>query len=545
MLLSLLRRLAAILALATLAPSLVGDTAEALYRKGVRAQRQGRHVEAYLLYSRARALKPAEPKYARAFRGVRRGAAQLLAAAGEYRTALELAPDSWEFARLVGEPREPAPVPQVTIRAEPRYKEPVRLRFAGHSAGFRFRSSLREAYEEVAVEFGVRVLFDDEFDGDHRIRADLDECGLRCALRALGDLGRSAAVAVDTDQILVIPDTPQKRSQLEPTVFATVPLDSGLAPETVAEVVQVVQQILDLKQFQASGPGGVLLVRDSVAKAALAQTLAENLLHLPASAQIEVQLISVSNGSLVRAGIVPPTRFPVTNLSTLLGAVPSPSAGAERLIGLGGGETVLGVAVGDASFTAALDASAAQSLYRLQVRSAHGLPAEVRIGERYPVATAQYSPGTRGPTGPGFVQPPPSVTFEDLGLNLAVTPLIHSAREITLQLAAQFRFLSGGAVNGVPVLSNREFESQVRLRQGEFAIVSGIAVYERSQSASGLFGLGRVPWLGALFRTGQWRWSRSDLLILVRPRISQLPPAELARMPTVLTGTEQRPFPPL
>ena len=538
--------LIALLALVFLSTASGRGGAEDLFREGRKAQNQGRHIEAYLLYNRARALSPTNPKYVRAVQGVRRGAAQLLAAAGEHRMALELAPDSWEFESLSSRDRGPVQQPAIsTSPARPAPTEPEKLNYLDHRSSFRFRGTLREAYVEAAEEFGIRVVFDEDFDGDRTIRADLTECDFRCVVRALGEIGTTLLVPLDDDLLFVAEDTSVTRSRFETAAFASVPLDSELTPETVNEVSQAIQQILEIKRLQAPSSTGLFL-RDSVAKVNMARWLAENLLHPRGAVQIELQLVTVSRSRNARAGTSLPSTFPITNLSTLLGATPDP-AGANRLIGLGGGKTSVGVTVGDASLLARLDASSAESIHSLHLRANHGTIAEFKVGERYPIVTAQYSSGLagNGSREAGYIQPPPSISFEDLGLNLAVTPLIHSALDVTLELEVNFRFLAGQAVNDIPVLANREFKSQVRLRRGDFAIVSGMSLFERRASRGGLSGLGQIPWLGSLFRRNERNWSQRDLLMLVRPRIVRLPPAELARVPEFLFGTEQRPLPAL
>ena len=519
------------------------ESAEALYRKGFRAQRQGRHIEAYVYYSRARALDPANVKYVRASRGVRRGAAQLLAAAGEYRTAIELAPDSWEFQSLISEPGEGSEAPLISVEESKRLpRQPAELIFSGHQAAFQFRGTVGEAYEAVGEEFGVRVIFDPDFEPDRSVRADLSECSFGCAMRALGAVTGSLAVPLESDLMLLAPDEPGKRAELETVAFASIPLDSGLTPEEISEVGQAVQQVLDLKRFQSTVSGSVLFLRDSVAKVGMARTLASSLLHPKGELQLDMKMVMVSSGRRRNFGVDLPKSFPVTTLGSMLGA--APAAAGQRLVSLGGGETALGVSLGDASVLARLEASSSETLQTMNIRVTHGIPAEFKVGERFPITTAQYSGGSpQG--GAGYIQPAPSITFEDLGLNLAVTAFIHSALESTLQLEVNFRLLAGGAVNDVPILSNREFTSHLRLRRGEFAIVSGMEIYERRKTSGGVAGLGNIPWLGNLFRTNDWRWNRSELLVLVRPRVVRLPPGELAIMPEFLFGSEERPQLPL
>ena len=348
-----LRRFLPLLLLAVFVGSAGADeSAEALYRKGSRAQRQGRHIEAYVLYSRARALDPGNVKYVRASRGVRRNAAQLLAAAGEYRTAIELAPDSWEFQSLIAEPDDDARPPVISVEAaKPLPRQPATLDYSDHKASFQFRGTAGEAYETVGEEFGVRVIFDQDFNPDRSVRADLSECGFSCAMRALGAITGSFAVPLETDLMLLASDEPGKRAELDTVAFASIPLEGALTPEEISEVGQAVQQVLDLKRFQSTVSGSVLFLRDSVAKVGMARTLAANLLHPKGELQLEIRMIMVSSGSRRNFGVDLPKSFPVTTLGSMLGA--APAAAAQRLVALGGGETAVGVSLGDASVLAA------------------------------------------------------------------------------------------------------------------------------------------------------------------------------------------------
>ena len=111
----------------------------------------------------------------------------MLASAGEYRTAIELAPDSWEFQSLTAEPDESARQPSISLdEGKPLPRQPPELRYADHKASFQFRGTAGEAYETVGEEFGVRVIFDQDFDADRTVRADLSECSFGCAMRVLG-----------------------------------------------------------------------------------------------------------------------------------------------------------------------------------------------------------------------------------------------------------------------------------------------------------------------------------------------------------------------
>ena len=547
------RGLAAALLFACAAAAAAQSSAESLFRKGFRAQRDGRHVEAYVLYTQARALAPANRKYIRAAQQVREPAAQLIASTGDYRTAIAMAPAAAGLQRLAAEPENEPAGPHIAVNGgepERKLKQPVRLKPDDRVTAFRFRGTLREAYEQVAEEFGLEAIFDDEFDGNDKVRIDLSDCDFSCVMLALRDVGRTLLVPVTEKRFLLAADTASKRREIEPFAFVSIPLNDALTAEEVVEIGQAVQQTLEIKRFQMSPTSGMLFSRDSVTKARMAQAMVDALLHPRGAVMIELNVLSVNRDRTAELGIDLPGRFPVTNFSTILNGMPPERDGAAPLIGIGGGKTVLGVTVGGAQALATLNSGAGRSLQTMSIRAEHGMPAEMKLGERFPIINAQFSaapaPGLDDDVGSGnFIQPIPSFTFEDLGLTMRATPLVHSAKEVTLELETEFQLLAGGAVNGVPILANRQFQSSVRLREGEFAIVSGMAVHEQRNTRPRQSGLVGIPLLGQLFSRRRRQANQSEMLILVRPRIVRLPPAEMVPSLTFRFGPEQRPLPAL
>src|SRR5262249_45071082 len=85
------------------------------------------------------------------------------------------------------------------------------------------------------------------------------------------------------------------------------------------------------------------------------------------------------------------------------------------------------------------------------------------------------------PNGNGFsasggqiFSPPPAFTFEDLGLIVKVTPHVHGMDNVTLDLEAEYKLITGQASNGMPVISNRKLTSQVTARNGEWGVIAGL-----------------------------------------------------------------------
>ena len=82
------------------------------------------------------------------------------------------------------------------------------------------------------------------------------------------------------------------------------------------------------------------------------------------------------------------------------------------------------------------------------------------------------------------------VSYEDLGLNLKITPVVHGNGEVSLKIELQVRSLTGQSSNGVPVISNREYQGSIRLRDGEPAVIAGQISTSDQRSLSGIPGCG-------------------------------------------------------
>jgi type II secretory pathway component GspD/PulD (secretin) len=151
-----------------------------------------------------------------------------------------------------------------------------------------------------------------------------------------------------------------------------------------------------------------------------------------------------------------------------------------------------------------------------------------------------------GITVPGSVNfgqvytPPPTFVFEDLGLVLKITPWVHNRDEISLEIEAEFKVLGNGNFNGVPVISNRKYQGKARLRAGEWAVVAGLVSDSQTRSLNGLAGLMNIPFFGALFRETSITRQSNDVLLVIKPEVTRMPPSEIATKPLYF-GTETRP----
>src|SRR5207302_2295930 len=128
------------------------------------------------------------------------------------------------------------------------------------------------------------------------------------------------------------------------------------------------------------------------------------------------------------------------------------------------------------SFTAdaLLTDSTTKIIQNPQVRSVDGQPAKLRIGDKVPIATGSFQAGVGvgGTAGTGFVNPLVNTQFQyqDVGVNIDMTPRVHPNHEVSLKLNVEVSSVTGSTtIGGIrqPIISQRTIEHDIRLKEGE------------------------------------------------------------------------------
>ena len=146
-----------------------------------------------------------------------------------------------------------------------------------------------------------------------------------------------------------------------------------------------------------------------------------------------------------------------------------------------------------------------------------------------PILNASFAPVFNTPAIASVIQnnsfqaPFPSFSYEDIGLTVKAKPRVSGNRNVRLDLEMQFRTLSGQSINGVPVISNREYKGSINLKEGEPAVVAGAVTNNEQRTLTGLPGLGAVPGLNQIMTSNSKVVSEDELLIMITPHVVSRP----------------------
>lgn len=186
----------------------------------------------------------------------------------------------------------------------------------------------------------------------------------------------------------------------------------------------------------------------------------------------------------------------------------------------------------------------AKVVARPRILTKSGLTGEFAAIDPIPAFSAEpLDPGPRGlvpRTAPETARGTPQVPIHDrtlrhavpahVGITLLVTPAI-GTETTEAAVSLQVSDLSGVTPQGTPMISSREVESVVRLKDGEPFVLGGIRRNEEVQGSAKVPLLGSIPVLGYLFGGETSAARRTELVLVLTPTIRQGPveaPARLA-----------------
>ncbi len=540
MLVVYLRRIISLAVLVSFSGCLTAEEPAAyeLYVSAKQYEKKGDIVQAYIFYSEAAAADPTNQKYWRKMESLRTRAALASkvmpgAVAGGEAPAVEEG-DSEES------PEDPPPSAKELLEAR-KPQPPFELDASGERKDLDLRGDSKSLYEQVAKSYGLEVVFDGEYQPRPVQRLKLDGAGYRDALYSLMASTGSFLVPISGHVFMVVQDTLQKRASIENNVALELPIPEAVSLQEAQEMARTVQQVMELQRFYVNGANRTVYFRDRASKAYPAQQILKQLLHHRPQVDIEVEFLSVGKSSTLNYGFPLPTHVNITSFAKIGAAAAANVTNAAQYWVFGGGQSLLGIGVLSAQLLANVNNSESRSLLRAEVRSVDGQPANFHVGDKFPLQTQGFNFGAPAGTASGYA---PSFTFEDLGLVLKVTPKVHGSEEVTLDVDAEFKVLGSGSVNGIPVISNRKFVTQVRLKFEEQAVITGLMDSNQARTISGLAGLSAVPLMGPLFSNNSKQDTKTEILLLIKPHLMNLPPSA-ADAPPVFVGPDTRPRTPL
>ncbi len=230
-----------------------------------------------------------------------------------------------------------------------------------------------------------------------------------------------------------------------------------------------------------------------------------------------------TTGSGVPNALVPTKNFlPTENIVSLGGNSLSALGNASQEVINPALDLIFSTAIGNFDLTAFVQALQRVELADIQaeptISTLDNRQAEILVGDRVPIRVIDVSAVNTG-GGTGTAVPRATVSFQQTGINLRVTPHVTANRQILMEVHAERSSIKPAAVDIGFTFQTQQADNQILVNDGETAVVGGLTVTEVTVTKSGIPFLVDLPILGKLFGFTQQQEIRRDLLILITPHI--------------------------
>ena len=432
---------------------------------------------------------------------------------------------------------------------KPLSREPINLKMTRDA---------KAVFETIGKLAGVSVIFDPDFTS-RQISVDLPNITLEEALDAVSFESKAFWKPLTTNVILVAPDNPQKRRDLEDEEVQTIYLSNTLTPQDLTEVVTTLRQLLDIRRISQVNSQNAIVIRDTPDRIELARKIVRDMDKAKPEVLIHVQVLTASvnrmrdlginPGQTVTLGFTPRTSVQPNGGSTSSGTSSSSTSTSatqitlENLKNLGTADYAL--ALPGAVANAILTDNQTRIIQDPEVRVSDGEKATLKVGERVPIATGSFQAGVGVGVGggAGIVNPLVNTqfTYQDVGVSIDVQPRVHPDGDVSMHVAVEVSEIDGeDTIGGIqqPVIGQRKVDHDIRLKDGEVSILGGLMERTDTKAINGIPGLANLPLLRYLFSDNNNQVQENEVLIVLTPHVIRFPSISAENLRTLAAGTD-------
>lgn len=173
-------------------------------------------------------------------------------------------------------------------------------------------------------------------------------------------------------------------------------------------------------------------------------------------------------------------------------------------------EMVLASGALQATIYAQVLAGEGRIVSRPRIAAQSGATAKIITGDALPILTSIALSGVNAVSQ--------QVQYVNVGVTLQIAPRVSSDGFVTSQIYCVVSSVTGFS-QGYPTISQREAETSASVRDGETFVIGGLTQENTLTTTSRVPLLGDVPVLGNLFRVNRSTRSKTELYIIITPRI--------------------------
>ena len=395
----------------------------------------------------------------------------------------------------------------------PAYRKPITLEFRD--------APLRSVFDMISRQSGLNFIFDKDVRTDAKATLFARNTPIADAVDMLLMTGQLAKKVVNDHTLLIYPDQPQKQKLYQDLMVKSFYLGNADPKSTM----DMLRTLVKTKDIYIDDRLNLLVMRDTPEAIRLAEKLVAVQDLAEPEVMLDVEVLEVKRGRLLNLGVQYPNQFsllntitnstatsstvgaPVVTTNTTLSPLPLT---VDKLRHITGAD----IAMNNPQLNLQKDDSDVNILANPRIRVKNHEKAKIHIGDKVPVITSNT-------TSTGVISE--SVSYLDVGLKLDVEPtvLMHEDVQIKVGLEVSNIVREIRSNNGTLTyqIGTRNAGTTLRLKDGETQVLAGLISDEDRKSASKIPGLGDLPLLGRLFSNHRSERNKTEIVLLITPRV--------------------------
>ena len=378
-------------------------------------------------------------------------------------------------------------------------KKPITLEFRD--------APVRQVFELISKRTGLNFVFDRDMLADAKATVFVRDTTIEEVIRYVLVTNQLDKKVLNESTLLIYPNTPAKQQSYRELTVKSFYLANADAKQTA----NMVKQLVKTRDLFVDEKLNLLVIRDTPEAVRMVEKLVANQDLGEPEVMLEVQVLEVGYNKLQSLGIQWPGQIGVSVVGGA-GTAGQLSASEARHPAM----SLLRINVPDPLVTLNFKQQNGRTnvLANPRIRVKNREKARIHIGDKVPVVTT-----TAGATG--FVSE--SVNYLDVGLKLEVEPQVYLEGDVGIKIglevsniANQIKTTSGTTAYQI---GTRNTSTTLRLKDGETQVLAGLINDEDRRTANRVPGLGDLPGLGRLFSNNDDTVNKTEVVLLITPRV--------------------------
>ncbi|MET0517222.1 MAG: secretin N-terminal domain-containing protein [Burkholderiaceae bacterium] len=398
----------------------------------------------------------------------------------------------------------------------PAFQKPVTLEFRD--------APLRQVFEALARSSSINFVFDKDVRGDAKVTVFLRNVSLDEAMRVILSTQQLDRKLLNDSSVLIFPNTTGKQREHQELVTRTLYLTNA----DVKQVQAMLRTIAKVRDIYIDERLNAMVIRDTPEVMRLVERLIASVDLPEPEVMLEVEVMELASDKVDALGLQWP--------DSVSFGLPGSSAGTA----LWNQRSQFRASIANPALVATLRGTAnnANLLANPKIRVRNRDKAKVQIGQKVPqfTTTSNFSVNTSVAA---------SVSYMDVGLKLEVEPTVQLDNDVVIKVNLEVSNLISQVIGpgGTTAyqIGTRQTATSLRLNDGETQVLAGLINDEDRKASDGIPGLSTMPLLGRLFGLQTDTRNKTEVVLLITPRVVRNLAVPDAGMTRLASGTDASP----